>query len=1613
AVLTALPAAFRGGADDGLLAALALAVARWRRERGVAETSALVRLEGHGREEEVVPGADLSRTVGWFTSVYPVRLDLAGIDLDEAFTGGPAAGAAVKAVKEQLRRVPDKGIGYGLLRHLNPQTAYPVRLDLAGIDLDEAFTGGPAAGAAVKAVKEQLRRVPDKGIGYGLLRHLNPQTAAELDWHPEPQISFNYLGQVSAQDMPAELRGLGWTLARDAVTLTADLDADMPALSTVEISAYATETPEGPRLTARLAFPTGVLSREEVTGLAGLWQSALQALARHTARPGAGGLTPSDLPLVRTTQQEIETWERRYPGLSDVWSLTPLQFGLLFESMRLEEGAFDPHLVQVAFHVQGAVDSGRMRAAAQALLERHDNLRAAFVSNSDGDLVQLIVDGIGLPWREVDLRELDEEARAAAYEQFLAEDHYTPFDPATPPLLRMSLVRMGPDRSELVLTVHHVLFDGWSFPLLVRELVELYAADGDVTVLPRAPEYRAFLRWLAERDDEAAGRAWARELAGVGEPTLLPEETVTDRADADDQRVGTVDMPLPLEEARALKRRAAELGVSMSTLVQGVWALMLGQLTGREDVVFGTTVSGRPPEVPGVDSMVGLFVNSLPVRVEYSAGDSLAQVLRRLQQRQAALLDHHHYGLHRIQQSTGLQNLFNTIVLFQSFPVDREGVGSAAGAAGITVTGLRPSTGAPYLVGLAADAEPHLRMILQYRRTAISRESVEVIKRRMLRVMRQLVADPQVPVGALDVLEPDERQLLLRGFNDTAARTPARTVPELFERQVAAAPDAPAVLFEDQTVSYRELDARANRLARVLAARGIGPETVVGVALRRSPEWCVAVLAVMKAGGAYLPLDPAYPAERLTYMVEDSATRLILVDSATAELLPGLPADVLSLDDPEFAAETAAADGAPLTDADRAAPLTVANAAYVIYTSGSTGRPKGVTVTHTGFANVVSVIVERLKVASGSRVLQFASPSFDVSVGEMCMSLLAGAVLVMAGKDRLAPGSPLAETVATHRVTHAILPPAVLGSLPAGSLPTIESLMVAGEATSPELVAAWSAGRRMFNGYGPTETTVGVTVSELTADGRVPIGRPIANTRIYLLDAALRPVLPGVPGELYIAGAGLTRGYLGRPGLTAERFVACPFGKPGERMYRTGDLAAWTPGGELEFHGRVDNQVKIRGFRVELGEIESALLSFPGVDQAVVIARESAAGEKQLVAYYVPAAPGAPGAPGAPDAASGDGGDRPSGEDLRGHLAARMPDHMVPAAYVALERLPLTPNGKLDRDALPDPEFTGAAYRAPRTRLERTLAGLFAEVLEVERVGIDDDFFDLGGHSLRVTRLISRIQAELGVKIPIRVMFGATTVAQLAEQVAERSGGEAPSFADPFATVLPLRAEGEGTPVWFIHSGVGLCWSYVGFAAQLGDRPVYGVQARGFDGSARPESTRAMLDEYLEQILRVQPEGPFHLVGHSTGGTYAHAIAAELRARGFEVPTLALLDCPPSTWFRTIEEPVNMPEVREFFNDFFLASVDEGERESLVENASQMFRDHAEKLLEFDSPVFDGDALFFNATQNPDESYRADWEPHIRGEIHEYDIDSTHMGVNKPEPAAEICRVILRHLEGI
>ncbi|MEU0786337.1 amino acid adenylation domain-containing protein [Streptomyces sp. NPDC006173] len=1297
-LLTTLPALYRGGADDALLTGLALALARRRATRDTPASPTLVRLEGHGREEHLVPGADLTGTIGWFTAMYPVRLDLQDLDLADAFAGGPAAGSALKAVKEQLRAAGDNGLGYGLLRHLNAQ-----------------------AGSTLAAL-------------------------------PQPQIGFNYLGRASAADLPAHLRGLGFTPDTSHQDLIAAPDADMPVLSALEINAVTAATDEGDELSAYFGFATGVLTRAEVSELADLWVQALTALARHATTDGAGGLTPGDVPLAEVSQREIDTWEHRFGPLDQVWPVTPAQSGMLFHTLLAATSTFDAYRMQLVFHLSGDVDPQRMRRAAQALLDRHTGLRAAFVERADGEPLQVIPTTVPLPWQHLDLTARPLTERTAAFEDFLGQDRAAPFDITTPPLLRITLVDLEPGRAELVLTAHHALFDGWSTPLLLQDLLLLYASDGEPAALPAPRDFGDFLSWRARQDEQESARAWAGELDGLTEPTLLAPGA----GDTGDQGLDEVDVPLPPELAHELGRCATALGVTPNTLLQGAWALLIGHLTGRQDVVFGATVSGRPAQVAGVESMVGMFINTLPVRVAHAPGDTLTALLSALQSRQAALSDHHHVGLTDIQQPTGLPALFDTLVVFESYPVDEQGLSAAGDATGsLTVTGLRHATGTNYPLTLMALVEPHLQLTLQYARAVFDRDTVEDYAARLVRILARLADSPDLPAARLDTLTDGERERLLVDFNDTAAPTPDTTIGALIEQQAERTPHQSALVTDDTTLTYQELNSRADRLAHHLAARGVAAESLIALSLPRTADLVIALIAVLKAGGAYLPLDPKYPGQRLAAILTDARPALVLTDTATAALLPDHEAPTVLID----TLDPAAHPDTPTQQAVHAQQL-----AYVMYTSGSTGRPKGVAITHAGVVNGVLHLADRLGLEPGKRLLAGASVNFDVSAFEIFTTLATGGTVELV-RDVLVLGERKqwsGSVISTVPSAFAELLDQISGRT------QVESVVFAGEALPTALIERTRQafpGVRVVNAYGQSETFYATThtaddTPQDTGGGSAPLGTPLANMRTYVLGPGLIPVPPGTVGELYVGGA-IGRGYHDRPALTAARFVPDPHGAPGARMYRTGDLARFTGEGRLEYAGRGDAQVKVRGHRVEPGEVEAVLTAHPHLAHAAVITHGTGTATR-LIGYAVP--------------------DREtSAQEIRRYAAERLPDYMVPSAIVLLERLPLMPNGKLDRSALPEPEYTGAPYRAPRTPREETLAALFAEVLGLDRVGIDDGFFERGGHSLLATRLIARARAEAGIEIPIRTIFDLQTVAALATWSQESAAPRRPSLRQMFA----------------------------------------------------------------------------------------------------------------------------------------------------------------------------------------------------------------------------------------
>ncbi|MEU0873663.1 amino acid adenylation domain-containing protein [Nocardia brasiliensis] len=861
AVLTAIPGLYRGGVNDGLLSALAMAVARWQHAG-----SALIKLEGHGREEEVVPGADLSRTVGWFTTAYPVRLDLHGADLTDAFAGGAALGEIVKSVKEQLLSVPDKGLGYGLLRYLN------------------AATGQRLGGAG--------------------------------------QISFNYLGRMSAGEIPEQLAEIGWVPVADLGQLDGEMDLDMPANATIDINAIVTDGPDGPELGASFAFPNGLLTRAQVQEFADLWVAALTALTTHAQRPDAGGFTPSDMSLVRVGQADIEQWERKYPALAEVWPLSPLQSGLLFHAM-MTQATVDVYTMQAVVDLGGALDVERLHAAAQSIVDRYPNLRTAFVTDSDGQAVQVVLDRIEAPWREVDLTELPADQRTAELRRQVAADQATHFDMAVPPLLRFTLFRSGEAQWHLAITTHHILLDGWSMPLLMRDLLVLYAVRGEQSALPRVASYRNFLGWLAGRDREASLRAWANALEGVTEPTQLAPQPRS----AEQYEIGKQVTEIDADRTRQLTKHAAELGVTVNTLVQAAWGILLGRLTGRGDVVFGATVSGRPAELPGVESMVGLFINTLPVRLRIDDRQSIGKLLERLQHDQADLLEHHYVGLTDIQRVAGTGALFDTLLVFESYPMDKEAISAASSIDGMSVTGVGVNDATHYPLTLLVTAEATIELTLKYLGSRFTADEVETLSARLIRVLEALLGDPDALVGDIDILDAGERARLLTESGitatvstpDTAARVGAQTVAKVLAEVVEEDPEAPAVLADGDEIAYHVLDRRSSQLARVLIDRGAGPGDVVAVALPRSLDAVVAAWAVQKAGAALLFAGDLAVAD----LVAAGATFGIGPDPVSDSPIRWLvPADVQ--------AELAAAASHPVSYADRVRPLGEDHPAFVV-----------------------------------------------------------------------------------------------------------------------------------------------------------------------------------------------------------------------------------------------------------------------------------------------------------------------------------------------------------------------------------------------------------------------------------------------------------------------------------------------------------------------------------------------------------------------------------------------------------------------------------------------------------------------------------------------------------
>ncbi|MGE6737362.1 condensation domain-containing protein, partial [Streptomyces sp. NPDC059900] len=906
ALLTGVPAAFGAKVDEVLLAGLAAAIGAWGDQGRI---SFLVDVESHGRQLSGSHGVDLSRTVGWFTGMHPVRLE---------------AGDSV------------------------------------------------AVGEVVKGVKEQLRAVPEDGLGYGMLRYLHADTAAALAGLPPAQVGFNYLGRFSS-------RSDDWQLIGDG--LGEGFASRASAMHALEAEGIVHDSAEGPELTLTLAWPERLLGAGAAQCLVDGWAEMLAGFEAHVVS-GGGGHTPSDFPLVVLGQSQVEELEAAVSGLVEVLPVSPLQEGLLFHALFDRQGT-DVYVEQLVLDLEGRLDAGVLRASWQAVLDRHGSLRAGFRQVPGIEQpVQVIAEGVQLPWHVEDLTEDPERA-----EELALAERVRGFDVAEPPLIRVLLIRLGAGRYCMVITLHHILLDGWSLPILLREVWAAYAAGGSGAGLPAVTPYREYLGWLARQDKDAARAAWTQALAGADEPTLVAPATPDSTPSPTDQLTFAPTAKL----TGALRELARRYGVTLNTVIQAAWALVAGALTGRRDVVFGATVAGRPAELPGMEDMLGLFINTIPVRVRFDPARTVAELLADLQAEQSALLDHQHLGLTEIQRLAGPGAGFDTLLAFENY---RAGESGPPQPLRLTGTGVREST--HFALTLGVDPIDGLRLRLDHRLDSFDAPAALAISERLIRVLTRMAAEPDTRIGTLDALDAAERSLVLDQWNDTARPVPADTWLELFEDWALLTPNAVAVRCGEESLSYGELDDRSNRLARYLCGLGVGWESRVGLRLPRGVDMVVSMLAVWKAGGAYVPLDPEYPADRLQFMTVDSGASVVI----DAERL---------------------ADAGPAIAAESDAPLDVAvgpdQLAYVIYTSGSTGRPKGVAVAHRGVVNLAEAMRPVLGVAEGTTALQFASFSFDAAVLDVAVTLAAGGTLAIAtGEERTDPQA-LAEMIRTAGVT--------------------------------------------------------------------------------------------------------------------------------------------------------------------------------------------------------------------------------------------------------------------------------------------------------------------------------------------------------------------------------------------------------------------------------------------------------------------------------------------------------------------------------------------------------------------------------------------------------------------
>ncbi len=1579
-LLDSLPACYQCSAEEMLLAAITLALTEHFQCREIR-----YRLESHGRmplPDQNGQPCDLARTVGWLTAEYPLRLAL-----PDAFTQPVSPGAEQERTRtyEQL----------------------------------------------IRTVRSAKLAAGEQGLGYGVLRYLDPQSRhqfAKLEAENPPQVLVNYLGRFQQN---SEL----WAPVPTATVFQdsfAVYQSEQIALShAIELNMFVEPGEGDERLALQWQWRQQVGNLADIEAVTERIEQAAWALADYAKRNQSSARdtqVAADMALPASSDAVLDQLRNHYGAVQTVLPALPLQQGLLFHA-QMESNEIRPsdagYSTLVRLNLSGPVDVARLRGALAQVMLCHPQLGAVFDTTHFEQPMQILLAAPEpskyadlWPFEFVDVSDLDRDAqyeRIAEIEQSELSRPFAVFDGKGAPLVHATLIRCDDNAHALILNAHHLVMDGWSTPILLRDLLSAYAKPSAQREA-NANIYAAVVRALHRRDFAQMRQAWQQALYGA-QPTLAfgehpPMQAVT-------------TYPLTLEPARfaTLKQRCQAHGVTLNAVLQTLWAQVLSAMTGKLDVIFGTPVSGRLDPVAGINDQIGLFSNTVPVRVQLSPQTHLWDQIAKVQHEQGNLLEHDGLGLGEIQRLAGHSTLFDTLLVVENFP-DADKLNSQD-FHGLRLESVQPRGYTHYPLTILALPSEKLDILFEFRGDHVA---MQTLMARFTGLLETLLAGDNPRVAELETLTESEQQLIAE-VNQTDYPLEASTLRAQLHQQAQLTPDAVCLMDEQHSLCYRDCREQVVLLAKSLQDAGVKRGDIVAVALPRSVRLTLALWAVTEIGAAYLPLDTGYPDERLNLMLDDAVPAALITERGEMA---------------RFSSEITTIEFEALFESDslihrntlanwQAPQLEPQDGAYLLYTSGSTGRPKGVLVSHQAIVNRLRWMQSSYPLDSSDTVLQKTPCSFDVSVWEFYWSAMVGARLMMAPPESHRDPLTIARLIDDHQITTLHFVPSMLAAFNAalestseGDLrlcPGLRRVFCSGEALPKDLCEAFSrrVGAPLHNLYGPTEAAVDVTAhpafgAELdnVTGAHIPIGTPVWNTQLRILDNALRPTPIGVAGELYLCGVQLADGYYGRAALTAGRFVADPQGE-GERMYRTGDVVRWLEDGSVEYLGRSDDQLKIRGQRIELGEIERLLAAQPGVAQCAVVAKAwgqatqtPGSDGRQLVGYVV-----------AQTETTLDL------DELRASLAVQLPAHMVPVVMLAMETLPLSANGKLDRNALPLPdsnELSGG--REPAPGLETRLAASFAKVLGLDSVGADDDFFALGGHSLMAVQLVGELARSWQLKVSIGQIMVSPSVAQLARVLSDQRLANSRELSG-FGSLLPIRAaapHGDNAPLFCIHPASGFAWQYTGLSRYLDKRfGLVGLQSPRPDGPiASAANLNEMVERHLNLLREQQPNGPYRLLGYSLGGVIAHAMAVKLQECGETVSFLGLLDTYPpddQDWSGPTDDEAHQEVEREKANFMQSAQTQveaeqHQERDAMFADIVANYGDSIAHLKVARSGYFEGLATLFVATQTLPEGMdiKATWAPFVE-QLNQHHFEYPHEDILSPQALIEVGPIINRLLQ--